>query len=149
MLRFCQRGIQRSNVDPWLVNPSRESLEHTLSILKPTIVNVRRTQAFGIVPEALLDIFLGSTPNMVQSLGIRTRGGHGAFSYEDLTCPSTTLSAWLESLALLNQLQDLDIHEVTRDEAPRLAIAIPKLTRLQRLVVADEGEEHSEWNGLG
>lgn len=143
MSRFFRRDLS-TRIDKWTVMPSGESFEHTLSILKPTIVNVRRIQAFGLVPEGLLDLFLGST--VVQSLSIRTREGAGVFYYERLTAegPSTILSLRLEALARLEQLQDLDIHGLLRDEAPRLATAIPKLTKLQRLVVADKQDEHSE-----
>ena len=145
MLRFG--GGDFAELDRYKLIPSAESLDHTLSILKPTLVNVRRIEAFGSVPEALLSLVVDVTPLRIQSLRIRTRRGLGDFRYQGSPSgPSAKLSLSLDTLSKLSQLQDLDIHELSRDEAPRLATAIPKLTQLLRLVIADKENEHSEPN---
>ena len=126
---------------PEFLMPSAESLEYTLSLLSPHLINVRKVRADGHVPQSVLHAIVNIPSTKLRSLSIRAFNGIGAFYYNDLTADTEDI-LYLDALDQLKTLRDLDIHHLSNEEAPRLAKAIPHLKQLERLVVADDEAAH-------
>ena len=129
---------------PEFLMPSTESLEYTLSLLSPHLINVRQVCADGFVPQSVLHAIVNIPSTKIWSLRIRAFNGLGAFYHNDLSSGGLSRQKilYLDALDQLNTLRDLEIHRLLNEEAPRLAKAIPHLKQLERLVVADDEAAH-------
>jgi hypothetical protein len=150
MLLFCESFIQSGPAEPFEIMPSDETLEHTIALLMPLLVNVRQVEVSGNVPQTLLNAILSFNPSNIQSLKVRTPKGYGAFVYNSQSNRRSNFQ-WLSfaSLFKLQRIQVLDVHDLRVPETDRLAKAIPKLKCLKQLTVSDMEVDHSDLNTNG
>ena len=139
----------RQNGDHWFLLPSAVTLRHSLGILSPYLINVRRLWIVGLAPKLLFDRVVNGISTKIQSLSVRP---HKAwvrlpYRYSHLDIADNRPLP-LDSLGHLSSLRKLDIHRLLAEEAPWLAKVIPKLMRLEELVVADDGDSHSFTPGV-
>jgi len=113
--------------------PSGESLDHSLAVLGPHLVNVRSVRTFGTVPQSILDLIVNVPSKKVYTVVIRKGYAIRSFWY---TRPSGRREQLdLTKLSSLETLQNLEIWKIRHDEAAGLAQTMPKLKMLGRLVL--------------
>ena len=145
------------NSDIWKLMPTLASLEHTLNLLQPHLIDVRTVECNGVVPQVMLNVLV----RLKNSCKIRDLSVYKLYSpgrlvgmkYLERECrrgrdgSGQRWCYWRDPidytcLQPLHGLTSLAIHKLKHEEVPSLVTLLPQLSHLAYLTIADEEHDY-------